>query len=192
MKTFLLAALAGLAAANDAIENQTAYSVSEDLIGGGKTLGTLATVVTGWSKNGSGSDAVIDRKLWMDYEKESTNYVNGSKSTILIAIANEDNTAFEAEKFTYTNTDTDSPRVIMDYAKFEEAMPEELKDLAFTDKKYLAIMKESGLTFSPSIVNPVDFWNLDTETSANIASNYWLGLTRSDGGIAGIQTGVSR
>ena len=81
MKTFLLAALAGIAAANDLLENKISYPVDLDLLAGTNVLGILKTVSTGWSKNGSGSDAVIDRKLWMDYEKNpSRNFVSAAGS----------------------------------------------------------------------------------------------------------------
>jgi len=63
------------------------------------TFSTLEQVYTGWTKNGAGTDAVLDMKLWMQFSGKyilrNTNY----NSEHRIAIANEAGDKYEAESW---------------------------------------------------------------------------------------------
>lgn len=155
-------------------------------------MAQIEEISTGWTKNGSGSDATFDAKLWMNWKKAAKNYVNSVDSTMYIGISNEAGDKWEGNKLKYGTASNGNPNVTMSYKDFEGALPEKLSESDYGSGNYVVLLEESGLTMSPNITPPAGFWNFDSATSANTDTNYWLGLTRSSPGAADIVTGATR
>ena len=189
MRSFLLAALAGVSIAQS-LENKNAVLTAFDVASSsGAVYATIEEISTGWKKNGSGTDATFDAKLWINWKKASNkNYVNAAESTIYLGIANEAGDKWEGNKFAYNSSGV----VAMSYAEMAGALPATLAASTYSNSGYNAKMEESGITLSPSITAPAGFWNYDAANSANNATNYWMGLTRSSPGAADIVTGATR
>ena len=198
MKSFFLATFAALAAANGHLQNEV--SIASDVAitnpSTGAELAKVTEIASGWKMNGSGADATLDLNLWFNFAKGSTNYVNSSKSVHFLAIANEDDTEYETQKFSYAEGST-ATQVTMAYMNVSAALPSgdagNLSANNFTGAgSFKAVLEAESLKFSENIQPAADFWNLDPTTSANNDTAYWLGLTRTNGGVAGITTGVTR
>ena len=194
MKTFFLAALVGVATANDLLENATDVITDVPLEINGRSIGSV-TGKTGWSKNGSGSDATLDMKLWMDWAKVELGgkyYINTAAATHYLAIQNESLSAFEGQKMTFAVNGSGETLMTMNYKTWEAELPADFEGVDFGDNKLPAYLEESGVRLSENFSAPVDFWTLDSALCANIATNWWLGLTRSTPGVADITTGSTR
>ena len=107
MKTFILAALAGVSVAQT-LDNATdivtdPISIFYDVRSGVDTeMFQINGVKTGWTKNGNSEDVQFDLKLWMDFGKSVEDFDPlRSKGSHHIAISNEDGTAYEAQKFEF-------------------------------------------------------------------------------------------
>lgn len=106
MKTFILAALAGVSVAQT-LDNATdivtePISIFYVRSGVDTEMFQINGVKTGWTKNGNSEDVQFDLKLWMDFGKSVETFdplrAQGSHQ---IAISNEDGTAYEAQKFEF-------------------------------------------------------------------------------------------
>lgn len=196
MKTFFLAAIAAAASANELLENPTDIITAVDLpLSGTISVGNV-TGKTGWSKNGSGSDATLDVKLWMDWSKTKVNdktYINTPPATHYIAIQSEDLTSFEGQKMTFSAANDDGEIMMqMAYKTWEADVPADFEGVDFGSDTFPAYIKEAGVRFSENFAAPVGFWTIDSALCANIETNWWLGLTRDTPGVAEITTGVTR
>lgn len=198
MKTFFLAAIVGAATAHESLENPTELFADLPLTIEASSTINIGSVTgkSGWSKNGSGSDATLDMKLWMDWTKTATGsgttYINTPAATHYVAIQNEDLSSFEGQKMSFSLNSDNETLMSMHYKTWDIAVPEDFNGVDFGSDRFVAVLLESGVRFSENITSPVDFWNIDNALCANIETNWWLGLTRSTPGVAEITTGATR
>ena len=81
----------------------------------------------------------------------------------------------------------------MSYTSAESAIPASLDDVEYAaEDVFKYYIKEDGVAFSDRVNISEAVWNIDTTNSANIATNWWLSLTRSSPGVADITTGAER
>lgn len=80
----------------------------------------------------------------------------------------------------------------MSYSKFDGAVPDDLSSLVFPSFTYRYQIVKNGLKITDRLLSLTDYWNPDPNLSANSSGNWWLGLTRTNPGVAEITTGVTR
>lgn len=195
MKTFILATFAAAASAHADLKNPTVI-VADPLPLKLNTTDVGSMVAkSGWAKNGSGTDATLDMQLWMDWTKVEVGgkkWINKPDHSIhYLAIQNEDLSAFEGQKMTFSGDDAE-PTMRMAYKTWDIAVPESFSEVDFGTDILPAKITAAGVDLSANFTAPVGFWSVDSALCANTADNWWLGLTRTTPGVAGITTGVTR
>ena len=193
MRTFILAAIAATATAmyDNEVTLFTDISVANDA----KTYGSVSAM-TGWKKNGEGSDATLDLMLKLETKNirdSMINYMVSSDATWFMGISKDETTAeTEVQKISFAISGERSI-VTLAYGKVDKNAKDITTPKAETyGDSFTAELLAEGTSNSPSQANPVGFWSIDPSSSSFDATTWTIGMTRALAGVADITTGAER